>query len=79
MTPEQRKKIGDTIRGIRQLRGMSQLELAERCNMHRSNLCGIEKGQRPVGWAGLQRIAQVLECEITITFNALPKKEGVTP
>ena len=55
---------------------VSQVELAERCRINRSNLCGIEKGLRPVSLAMLERIAQSLDCEISITLKARPKENA---
>ncbi len=55
------RRLGDAIRRARreQLR-LSQEDFAERCEIHRTYLGEIERGQANVGWAHLARIAAAL-------------------
>ena len=54
-------RLGDAIRRLRREQWrLSQEDFAERCEMHRTYLGEIERGQANVGWAHLARIAAAL-------------------
>jgi transcriptional regulator with XRE-family HTH domain len=55
------KKVGDQIRQLRKQAGLSQEELAERCELHRNYVGGIERGERNVSLLNLCLIAAALE------------------
>jgi transcriptional regulator with XRE-family HTH domain len=52
--------FGKTIREIRLQRGLSQEELADLCNLHRTYIGGIERGERNVGLMNILHIAKAL-------------------
>ncbi|HEY7339470.1 MAG TPA: helix-turn-helix transcriptional regulator [Ktedonobacterales bacterium] len=52
--------FGKTVRDIRRQRGLSQEHLADLCNLHRTYLGGIERGERNVGLLNILRIAEAL-------------------
>lgn len=61
----QRRVNGPAIRDLRWERGLSQIELARRAEISRSQLCRVESGERGLGPANAKRIADALEVEIS--------------
>lgn len=61
MNHPQLKKFGDTVRRFRKMRRLSQEELAERCELHRTYVGGIERGERNVALLNILKIAEALE------------------
>jgi transcriptional regulator with XRE-family HTH domain len=60
--PQNSKAIlGKTIRGRRMELGLSQEELAERANLHRTYVGGVERGERNVSLENIVRIAHALQ------------------
>lgn len=51
----------DKIKKYRMMKGLSQTELAKKCNMDRSYLNQIEQGKKIPSLALLERIAEILE------------------
>jgi transcriptional regulator with XRE-family HTH domain len=50
------KKFGQTIRAIRESKGLSQEEFAESSNLHRTYISGIECGERNISVSNLNQI-----------------------
>lgn len=61
-----RVDIGIQLAKIRSIRGMSTRELAEKCGVHYSNICKIEKGAYNVSIDILYKICTALEADIKI-------------
>jgi transcriptional regulator with XRE-family HTH domain len=53
--------FGEAIRLRRNELGLSQEDLAERCNLHRNYIGGIERGERNVALKNILKLAQGLE------------------
>ena len=53
--------FGKTIRELRLQKGWSQEDLADRCNLHRTYIGGIERGERNVGLMNILILAKALE------------------
>lgn len=53
--------LGLAIRQLRTAARISQDALADRCNMHRTYVGGIERGERNVSFGNLLRIARALD------------------
>jgi transcriptional regulator with XRE-family HTH domain len=53
--------VGKRIRVLREARGLSQEEFAAICNLHRTYIGGIERGERNITLETLQTIADALK------------------
>lgn len=53
--------LGKTIRDRRMELGLSQEELAERADLHRTYVGGVERGERNVSLENIIRIAHALQ------------------
>jgi transcriptional regulator with XRE-family HTH domain len=58
------RTIGHTIRTFRMDRGLSQESLADRANIDRSYMSGIERGLRNLSILNIARIASALDVSI---------------
>lgn len=67
--------IGDNIKRIREDKGMTQQQVADLVNMHRSNYSKVESGQRELSVAALNKIARYFN----ITLDELVNMEGSVP
>lgn len=63
---ESRLKIGATIRSIRETRGLSQEQLAEKMNISRSTISKIESGKFNLSIDYLSKFASFLHFEIIL-------------
>lgn len=57
-------KFGKKVRVIRLSKKMSQEELAERANVHRTYIGMIERGEKNITLKNIQKIANALEVQI---------------
>ena len=57
----QLQRFGQNVRSVRKIRNLSQEELAERCQLHRTYIGGIERGERNVALLNILKIAKALE------------------
>lgn len=64
--------IGENIRSIRILRGLTQESLAERANLSRSSIVNFETGKRAPRVDDLESIAKALGVEVSIFFQENP-------
>jgi transcriptional regulator with XRE-family HTH domain len=55
-----RRAFGRRVRELRQARGYSQEELAERSGLHRTYISSLERGQRNVGLDNVHVLAEAL-------------------
>ena len=63
------KKVGKRIQEIRELKNISQQELAAKCNFEKSNMSRLESGRVNSTLATLNRIAQGLEVNVVELFR----------
>jgi len=63
---KERQRIGKRIAEIRKQRGMTQVQLAERCGMHQGHIARIEQGKYSVGLDTLANIATALQCRLDL-------------
>lgn len=55
-----RKQFGERLRYLRSIRELSQEDLAHLCNLDRSYIGGVERGQRNVSLLNIKKIADAL-------------------
>lgn len=61
------------ISRLRELRGMSQAQLAEKCNVTQQNISKIERGAGEPSYSLATKIAKALQC----TIDDLYEKEAI--
>ena len=57
-------KFGERVRVLRKEANLSQESLADKAEMHRTYLSGIERGERNVSLINIARIAVALEVPV---------------
>lgn len=79
------ERIGIAIRLLRKGKGLTQLELSERCGVDRKFISSIERGNRNCSILTLCQITHALDSNLESFFRALPPahsnqpKEGPLP
>ena len=68
--------VGASIRSIREKKGMSQVELAEKVNVTQSMLCQIERGTKSPSLPLSTEIAVALGCTLNDIVNGELPEEG---
>jgi transcriptional regulator with XRE-family HTH domain len=64
--------FGKAIRSLREERGYSQEELAERAGLHRNYVGGVERGERNVALENIVKLAGALSVRTRDLFDSLP-------
>ena len=71
------KAIGERVRKVRQLRGLTQAELSEACDIASSYVGIIERGNKKASIETLIRISNVLNVSVDyLLFDSLEIREG---
>lgn len=63
---KERERIGRELHEMRVKKGLTQTELAQRTDLYQNHLYRIEKGLYSVGFDILQKIADALDCDISV-------------
>jgi len=71
--------LGENIQFIRKLRGLTQEELAEKCDIQTSYLAGVERASRNITIQTLEKIVIGLEVLPEDLFNLINFLEKQTP
>jgi len=58
-------KFGEKVRELRRLKGISQEELADRANLHRTYIGMIERAEKNITLINIEKIANALEVKIS--------------
>lgn len=66
--PDIKRRFGRAIKKRRSEIGISQEELAERSNLHRTYIADIERGTRNVSLENIDRLAKALNIPIATLF-----------
>ena len=69
MRPDIAVRFGQAVRRLWLEQKISQEELAERCNLHRTYISDIELGKRNVSLENIERIATALERSLPDFFK----------
>ncbi|RAQ03574.1 transcriptional regulator [Burkholderia cepacia] len=62
-------RFGRRVRALRMKANISQEELAERCELHRTYIGGVERGERNISLVNIERIAIALGVEMSILLR----------
>jgi transcriptional regulator with XRE-family HTH domain len=64
-------KFGEQVRTFRKVAGLSQEELADQADMHRTYISGIERGERNISLLNLVRLANALKISLSQLMEGL--------
>jgi transcriptional regulator with XRE-family HTH domain len=67
-----KSSFGKAVRFLREQRGYSQEELAERAGLHRNYVGGVERGERNVALENIVKLAGALSVRTRDLFDSLP-------
>jgi len=73
MSSNARRIFAQRLRHIRQIKGLSQEELADRAGLHRTYVGSIERSERNVSIDNMERLAKALEVDITELLRKEPE------
>lgn len=65
------KRFGDRVRQLRKERELSQEAFAALCELDRTYIGGIERGERNVGLKNIEVIARALDVSVSELTNGL--------
>lgn len=65
------KTLGKIVRRLRETEGISQEELADRCDLHRTYVGSVERGERNVSLANIVRLAKALKTSPSALLEGL--------
>lgn len=79
-----KKSFGSTVKAWRKRLGLSQEELAERADLHRTYVSDVERGARNLSLESITRVAHALRIAVADLFPPeehllLPKPNGRMP
>jgi len=66
-------RFGQTLRARRMAMGLTQEDLAEKADLHRTYIADIERGTRNLSLRNIERLAGALECSISALFEETDK------
>jgi transcriptional regulator with XRE-family HTH domain len=67
---EIKSKIGNRIKELREVKQMSQKDLAYTSDLDRSYIASVENGQRNISIINIEKIATALGEDLTTFFNS---------
>ncbi len=73
--PDLKHDLGARVRDLRTLRGLSQADLAEACQMSQPTISDIESGNLGVRVSTAERLAKALGVELDELLRGLGKNE----
>jgi transcriptional regulator with XRE-family HTH domain len=65
------KRLGKRIAGLRKERGFSQEGFAHECGFHRSYMGAVERGEKNITLAMVNKIAKALKISLSELFKHL--------
>lgn len=76
-TRSAKSRFGNTLRKLREDRGYSQEELAERAGLHRNYVGGVERGERNVALENIVKLAGALSVSPKELFADFPLNRSI--
>ena len=70
--------FGTSVKVWRKQLGISQEELAERADLHRTYISDVERGARNLSLESIERLARALEISVSALFPATELQAGKT-
>jgi len=64
-----KKTFGETVKKLRNHLGISQEDLAERADLHRTYISDVERGSRNLSLQNIERLAHALEVSVAALFD----------
>lgn len=71
----QLQRFGGAIRILRQEQGLSQEAFADLCNLDRTYIGGVERGERNVSFVNIHKIANALNVPVSALFKLVEDTE----
>lgn len=65
------KKFGSRVRILRKKAGFSQESFADKCGFHRTYMGCIERGEKNITIANIEKIANAFDLKIKDLFNLI--------
>jgi transcriptional regulator with XRE-family HTH domain len=66
-----RRKFGKRIAELRQTRGFSQEDFAQKCGFHRNYVGRVERGESNIAFEGAASIAKALKISLSELFKGV--------
>ena len=73
---ELRQTLADNIRAYRNAKRISQEELADMCNLHRTYVGSVERGERNVTLSTLEALAVALRLSVPELLTSRASEDG---
>jgi len=77
--PDIKQRFGKAVRRRRRELDMSQEELAERAELHRTYISSIERGDRNISLENIEKVTRALEISIADLFIQYEIEESQKP
>lgn len=74
-SPPHRIRFGNEVRKLREEHGWSQEQLAERADLHRNYVGGIERGERNVGIDNVVKLADALGVDPGVLVTGITARQ----
>ncbi|MBA2937061.1 helix-turn-helix transcriptional regulator [Paenibacillus sp. CGMCC 1.16610] len=71
-------RLGETIRNLRKLKGLSQEELGEMSGFHFTYIGGLERGERNISLTNLEKVAACLSVTLSDLFSSAESNDEKT-
>ena len=75
-TVNAKKELGLRIRSLRKRQGLTQEEMADKCDLHWTYIDGLERGERNPTLTTMQKVAEGLGVGLTELLSAKAFQEG---
>jgi putative transcriptional regulator len=73
VAPKIGELLGERVRELRKKRGLTQVQLSERCGVPQSRISAIEKGSHVPNLETVIRLARALDCKVAALMSVFDK------